>query len=219
MEVLGVDDGGPSLLPPSNHPSLTWTSKLEGCPWYLLPKSTNFEWYVSSFNNPKNWQIGRKSANIQIATMQCKFLITSKSLIKKPFIVFLFSIFIALIPQCRISVKLNFEPFSWTQSHFDITSYSRNGFINWNIVFLTYFRRVHWLQRSVHQTVKALGFYEPALKTAFMANEKKSSNAPLECILAKNSKALENWGWCTFSAKYNHTEILASYKLWNLKEP
>ena len=179
MEVLGVDDGGPSLLPPSNHPSLTWTSKLEGCPWYLLLKSTNFEWYVSSFNNPKNWQIGRKSANIQIATMQC----------------------------------------SWTQSHFDITSYSRNGFINWNIVFLTYFRRVHWLQRSVHQTVKALGFYEPALKTAFMANEKKSSNAPLECILAKNSKALENWGWCTFSAKYNHTEILASYKLWNLKEP
>ena len=40
-------------------------------------------------------------------------------------------------------------------------------------MFLTYFRRVHWLQRSVHQTVKALGFYEPALKTAFMANEKK----------------------------------------------
>ena len=173
MEVLGVDDGGPSLLPPSNHPSLTWTSKLEGCPWYLLPKSTNFEWYVKVHSTTlKNWQIGRKSANIQIATMQC----------------------------------------SWTQSHFDITSYSRNGFINWNIVFLTYFRRVHWLQRSVHQTVKALGFYEPALKTAFMANEKKSSNAPLECILAKNSKALENWGWCTFSAKYNHTEILASYK-------
>ena len=56
MEVLGVDDGGPSLIPPSNHPSLTWTSKLEGCPWYLLLKSTNFEWYVSSFNNPKNWQ-------------------------------------------------------------------------------------------------------------------------------------------------------------------